>query len=437
MDVEDIASLNDELAPSIGTCGVMGTASTMALLIATLGLMPLHAATPAAVSSGRLRIAEETGRIAARLARERGPSPQKLLTYSSFHNAIVVLQAIGGSTNAVVHLLAIANRHPSLSPRINLQTIASIGNQVPLLVDLKPSGTSYMTDLHSSGGLPLLLHRLRPLLHLSAKSVTGQTLGEAIDAHRMPKFSDSQSVIRSLDSPLYPSSSLVVLSGNLCPKGAVMKASASLDRRLLDHCGRACVFDSAEDLAQRIDDPQLNVSADSVLVLKNIGPIGFPGIYHPHPIPLVSQPTTHSLTHSTLFCPGMPEAGLIPIPRKLARQGVKDMLRISDGRMSGTAGGTVILHVAPEAALPNSVFGVVEEGDLIEVNAAQGTIELFVDGREIAERIQKRIERGKGEEDAKRGRERGYRGLHMRCVNQTDQGCDLDFLVPEHWDAGS
>lgn len=278
LDIEEIAALNDELAPSVGTCGVMGTASTMALLVATLGLMPLHAATPAAVSSARIRVAEETGRIAARIAKNKVPSPQELLTYSSFHNAIVVLQAVGGSTNAVVHLLAIANRHPLLEPRISLQTIVSIGEEVPLLIDLKPSGTSYMTDFHASGGLPLLLHRLRPLLHLSAKTISGQTLGEAIDACHIPRFSSSQFVVRSLDDPLYPSSSLVILKGNLCPRGAVMKASASLDRRLLHHRGPACVFENSEDLAKRVDDPHLEVSADSVLLLKNIGPVGFPGI---------------------------------------------------------------------------------------------------------------------------------------------------------------
>lgn len=279
LDIEEIAALNDELAPSIGTCGVMGTASTMALLIAVMGLMPLHAATPAAVSSARIRVAEETGRIAARVAKDKGPSPQRLLTFSSFHNAIVVLQAIGGSTNAIVHLLAIANRLPSLNPRVTLSTISSIGKDVPLLVDLKPSGMSYMTDLHSMGGLPLLLQRLKPLLHLSAQTITGQALGEAIDSHRTPTFNAVQSVIRSVEDPLYPSSSLAVLNGNLCPRGAVMKASASLDRRLLHHRGPACVFENSEELTKRIDDPRLEVSADSVLVLKRIGPVGYPGIF--------------------------------------------------------------------------------------------------------------------------------------------------------------
>ncbi|KAK7745753.1 hypothetical protein SLS62_009634 [Diatrype stigma] len=432
IDMEDIATLNEELAPTAGTCGVMGTASTMACLLAALGMMPLKGATPPAVSAARLRVAEEAGSRAVALARDpdgdgRHHRPQSILSRESFLNAIVVLQAIGGSTNAVVHLMAIANRHPALAGTITPQTVDDVGRGVPLLVDLKPSGDGYMTDFHAAGGLPELLRHLRPLLHLGARTVTGQTLGEALDA--IPPFSLAASasaggnrnpVIRPLSDPLHPASSLVTLAGNLAPGGAIMKASASKDRRLLKHAGPAVVFKGTEDLAARIDDPDLDVTADSVLVLQGIGPIGFPG---------------------------MPEAGLIPIPRKLASQGVADMLRVSDGRMSGTAGGTVVLHVSPESADPRSVFGIVQDGDTIRVDVEARILSLEVGDDEIARRLAKRQERtqaerqtvgeGLGGEEAQQQQQhwvaresmRGYRGLYMRSVNQAEEGADFDFLT--------
>ena len=271
----------------------MGTASTMACITVALGLMPLRGASAPAVSAARLRVAEETGAnaVAGAAAKRR---PQTLLTKESFLNAITVLQAIGGSTNAVVHLMAIINRHPKVakSKEITLQTFDEVGRKVPLLVDLKPSGDNYMHDFHSAGGMLALLTVLRPHLHLSSMTITGETLGEAIDKHPFRTFPESEAVIRPLTNPLYPASSLVVLRGNLAPGGAVMKASASKDRRLLSHSGPAVVFKNSDDLAKRIDDPGLNVTKDSVLVLQNIGPIGNPG---------------------------MPEAGLIPIPRKFGR----------------------------------------------------------------------------------------------------------------------
>lgn len=374
--------------------------------------------TAPAVSSTRLRVAEETGKNAVKAALSvvdgagRPLSLTTLLSESSFHNAITVLQAIGGSTNGIVHLLAIANRHPRVCGKITLQTIDDIGRRTPLLVDLKPSGDNYMTDLHNAGGMLALLHTLRPLLKLEALTTTGQTLGEVLDATPFRTFASSQQIIRPLSSPLHASSSLVVLRGNLAPNGAVVKASASKYRRLLSHRGRAIVFAGPADLAARIDDPGLGADADSVLVLQGIGPVGF-------------------------LSPGMPEAGLLPIPRGLAARGVRDMLRISDGRMSGTAGGTVVLHVSPEAARPESVLGVVRDGDVIVCDVERRLLEVELGEEEIARRVAERRERldgkkeARGPADKKRTPTRGYRGLYERCVNQAEEGVDFDFLTAQ------
>lgn len=390
----------------------MGTASTMACITAALGLMPLRGASAPAVSSARLRIAEETGANAVAVAKAKR-TPQEMLAKESFLNAITVLQAIGGSTNAVVHLMAIINRHPHLHGKITLQTFDEIGQKVPLLIDLKPSGNNYMTDFHNAGGMLALLHVLRPLLHLSAITITGQTLGEVLDATPFRTFPFSQDIIRPLSNPLYASSSLVVLHGNLAPSGAIMKASASKDRRLLQHSGPAVVFKNSTDLALRLDDPDLAVTKDSVLVLQGIGPIGNPG---------------------------MPEAGLIPLPRKLAAQGVMDMLRLSDGRMSGTAGGTIVLHISPESAVPTSVLGVVRDGDVVTCDVENRILTLEVGDEEIAARVEERKGALEGEKDGEgsqgaqgvwkeRRVRRGYRGLYERCVNQAEEGADFDFLT--------
>ncbi|KAL6234275.1 hypothetical protein BDW75DRAFT_241281 [Aspergillus navahoensis] len=398
IDIEEISAISEELAPTIGTCGVMGTASTMACITTALGMMPLRGASAPAVSSARARVAEETGTNAVRAARSKW-KPQDILSKESFLNAITVLQAIGGSTNAVVHIMAIANRHPKVRGVITLQTFEAVGRKTPLLVDLKPSGDNYMTDFHNAGGMLALLHTLRPLLYLSAMTITGQTLGELLDASLFRDFSLSRQIIRPLSDPLYPSSSLVVLQGNIAPNGAVMKASASKDRRLLTHTGPVVVFENSADLAKRIDDPDLDVTADSVLVLKNIGPIGNPG---------------------------MPEAGLIPIPRKLAVAGVKDMLRISDGRMSGTAGGTIILHVSPESAVPESPFGIVQTGDLITCDIEGRELHLEISEEELKARIEARKAAA-----TEKPRQRGYRGLYERSVNQAQDGADFDFLTAD------
>ena len=381
----------------------MGTASTMACITAALGLMPLKGASAPAVSSARLRIAEETGANAVAVAAAKR-RPQEMLSKESFLNGITVLQAIGGSTNAVVHLMAIINRHPGVQGQITLETFDEIGRKVPLLIDLKPSGDNYMTDFHNAGGMLGLLHVLRPLLHLQAITITGQTMGEVLDSSPFRTFQFSSEIIRPLSNPLHLNSSLVVLRGNLAPKGAVMKASASKDRRLLQHSGPAVVFKNSTDLALRLDDPNLPVTKDSVLVLQCIGPIGNPG---------------------------MPEAGLIPIPRKLAAEGVTDMLRLSDGRMSGTAGGTIILHISPESVVPSSVLGVVQDGDVITCDVDKRVLRLEVSEEEIQRRVFERetaAAAGKGVWKERKVK-RGYRGLYERCVNQAEEGADFDFLT--------
>ncbi|KAL2408039.1 L-arabonate dehydratase [Exophiala dermatitidis] len=409
IDVEEISAINEELAPTAGTCGVMGTASTMACLTAALGLIPLKGASAPAVSAMRLRIGEETGRNAV-LAAQYKRTAQSILSRESFLNAITVLQAIGGSTNGVVHLMAIVNRHPNLQGQITLDDVDEIGKKTPLVVDLKPSGDNYMTDFHNAGGMVALLHTLRPLLKLSAMTISGQTLGELLDTTPFKTFPYSLEIIRPISNPLAKDSSLVVLRGNLAPNGSLMKASASKNRALLSHTGPAVVFSNTADLSLRIDDPELEVTADSVLVLQNIGPIGHPG---------------------------MPEAGLIPIPRKLASQGVTDMLRISDGRMSGTAGGTIVLHVSPESTQEESVLGVVRDGDQISIDVSRRSLHLEVSDEEIEKRIAIRkaeiYSKASDPHDPNvlvaRKTRRGYRGLYERCVNQAHVGADFDFLT--------
>ncbi|KAL2693561.1 hypothetical protein Neosp_000121 [[Neocosmospora] mangrovei] len=410
IDIEDISAINDELAPTGGTCGVMGTASTMACILVGLGMMPFAGATAPAVSATRLRIAEATGGHAVAACKNLDQlRPQTLLTRESFLNAIIVLQAIGGSTNAVVHLMAIIGRHPKVAGTITLDTVDEIGRKTPLLVDLKPSGDNYMTDFHNSGGMLALFHELKPLLYLDAMTVTGRTLGQEIAQNSLIPVPRELSVIQPFDKPLYPKSSLVVLRGNLAPGGAVMKASASKYRRLLQHSGRAVVFANSADLAERVDDPDLEVTPDSVLVLQSIGPIGNPG---------------------------MPEAGMIPIPRKIASQGVMDMLRLSDGRMSGTAGGTIGLHISPESADPDSVLGIIRNGDLITLDVEKRILSVDLTAEEIAQRIQERKKTFAASEGAaapwvKRKGMRGYRGLYMRHVNQAEAGADFDFLTAD------
>jgi dihydroxy-acid dehydratase len=389
IDEAEIADVNNQLVPGAGTCGVMGTASTMALVVEALGMMAPGGAAAPAVSADRRRIAEETGRIAVGLARS-GLTPDRIMTREAFENAVTVLMAIGGSTNAVIHLIAMAGR---VGVRLDLDAFDRIGRTAPVLVDLKPSGRHYMADLHDAGGLAPILRELRDLLHLDCLTVTGRTLGEELAA-ALPPF--RQTIVAPRSSPLHPTGGMAVLRGNLAPRGAIIKQSAA-GTKFLRHRGSAVVFASLADLAERVDDPDLDVTEESVLVLQNAGPKG---------------------------APGMPEAGYMPIPRKLAQAGVKDMVRISDARMSGTASGTIVLHVAPEAAV-GGPLGLVRTGDVIELDVEARRLELLVEPAELERR------RGERAPPVHAGSERGYRKLFLDSVTQADRGCDFDFLAPE------
>ncbi len=386
IDQQEIVDVNNQLVPSVGTCSVMGTASTMACIAEALGMTVPGGASPPAVTSARMRVAEQTGAVAVQLAKSRLTIDQ-ILTEQAFENAMRVLLAIGGSTNAIVHLTAIAGR---LGFEVDLQALDRMGRETPVLVDLKPSGQHYMEHFDAAGGMPALLRELKPLLHLDALTVTGRTLGEELE-RAAPPF--AQDVIRTRAQPIYPQGGIAVLRGNLAPGGAIIKQSAA-DAKLMEHEGRAVVFEGLEDLAHRIDSEDLDVQPEDVLVLKNIGPKG---------------------------APGMPEAGYIPLPRKLARQGVKDMVRISDGRMSGTAFGTIVLHVTPESAIGGPLAHV-RNGDRIRLSVEGREISLLVTDEELARRAQAHPVQ---EPQA----ERGYRKLFLETVTQADQGVDFDFLA--------
>ncbi len=382
---EEIEVVSGRLAPSVGTCMVMGTASTMACMVEAMGLaLPMSAAIPAPHAE-RLRCGEATGRVAVGLATRHAPMPSALVTRASLRNAMVVLQAIGGSTNGLVHLAAIAGR---VGLPLDLDAFDAIGREVPVLVDLKPSGDHYMEHLHHAGGVPRLLRELMPFLDLDAPTVMGGTLRDYADAaEEVP----DQTVIRPRTAPVKPTGGIAVLRGNLAPGGAVIKHAAATPG-LLRHTGRAVVFTSVEDMAARVDDPELDVAADDVLVLLNGGPKG---------------------------APGMPEAGYLPIPRKLAQAGVKDMVRISDARMSGTAFGTIVLHVTPESAV-GGPLGRVRTGDLIRLDVTARRIDVLVDEAEL----------GRREPAAARPAPvRGYAKLFHDTVTQADRGCDFDFLT--------
>jgi dihydroxy-acid dehydratase len=393
IDVAEIETINGRLAPTPGTCMVMGTASTMACIVETMGLALPLAATIPATHADRLRSAEASGKQAVAMAGQGGPTPRALMTKAAFRNALVVLQAIGGSTNGLIHLTAAAGR---CGIAIDLEELDRIGHEVPVLIDLKPSGKHYMEHFHWAGGVPRLLAELGDRLDLDATTVTGASLRScAAGAERVR----GQDVIRSAADPIYPSGSIAVLRGNLAPRGAIIKQSAASEA-LMTHTGRAVVFDSVEDMMRRIDAPDLDVAADDVLVLRNAGPIG---------------------------APGMPEAGYLPIPKKLAAQGVKDMVRISDARMSGTAFGTIVLHLVPEAAA-GGPLALVCDGDSIRLDVGSRRLDLLVDERELARRREALA--AQPSPGAAAAPERGYAALFHRSVLQADEGCDFDFLVP-------
>jgi dihydroxy-acid dehydratase len=386
----DIERVSERLAPTKGTCMVMGTASTMGCMVETLGMgLPGSGSIPA-THSDRLRVAEASGKLAAEMAKKQGPRPSEIMTAAAFRNALTVLQAIGGSTNALVHLTAVARR---LGIQIELEEFDAIGRKVPVLVDLKPSGDHYMEHFHWAGGNPRLMREIAPHLDASAKTVDGRTIKEVIEA---AEIVPNQTVIRTPKNPIKPTGGMAVLRGNLAPLGAVIKHAAA-SPNLMTHTGRAVVFDSLEDLAARGDDPNLDVKADDILVLRNAGPKG---------------------------APGMPEAGSFPIPMKLARAGVKDMIRISDARMSGTAFGTIVLHVAPESAV-GGPLAFVKTGDRITLDVPNRRLELLVDDKELETR-----RKAWTPPAPHPGSDRGYSGLFQREVLQADQGVDFAFLGP-------
>jgi dihydroxy-acid dehydratase len=384
---DEIDKIERRLASTAGTCAVMGTASTMASLAEALGMMPANSAAIPAVDADRLRMAEESGRIAVELmTTDRRPS--RIITERALENALRILLALGGSTNALIHLTAIAGR---LGLTIDLRRVNELSDTTPVLVDLKPTGVGYMEDLHTAGGIPAVMRELRHLLHLDCQTVTGEAIGDRIE--RAPAWVD-RAVIRSFAEPVRPNGGLVALFGNMAPRGAILKRSAA-DPALFERDGRAVVFDSLEDLAKRIDDPGLDAGPNDFLVLKNAGPAS---------------------------AAAMPEAGYLPIPAKLARGGLKDMVRISDARMSGTAYGTIVLHVTPDAA-SGGPLGLVRNGDRIRLSVAKRMIELLVDEAELKRRES-------AETAAKSIPERGYARLYDEQILQADEGCDFRFLRP-------
>jgi dihydroxy-acid dehydratase len=386
IDEPEIRRIEARLATTAGTCPVMGTASTMACLAETLGMMLPGTATIPAVHADRLRAGEESGMRAVALAQEGGPTPRQIVTPDAVENALSVLLAIGGSTNGILHLAAIAGRADIEVP---LRRFNELSDRTPVLVDLKPTGPHYMEDLFVAGGLGAVLRELQPLLNLETTSVTGETLRERLDGE--PDWVD-RSVVRPLAEPISEVGGLVALFGSLAPGGAILKRSAA-DARLFEHEGRTVVFASLEDLAARIDDPDLDVTPADVLVLQNAGP--------------------KSGT-------GMPEAGYLPIPGGLARAGVKDMIRISDARMSGTAFGTIVLHVTPEAAV-GGPLGLVQSGDRIRLSVRERRLDLLVEEEELARRRT-------ALPPAPPSPARGYARLYHDHVLPADFGCDFDFL---------
>jgi dihydroxy-acid dehydratase len=384
MDRDAIDAVEGRLSVTAGTCAVMGTASTMASLAEALGmLLPGTAAIPA-VHADRLRAAEASGKRAVELAKS-ALRPSQIITEGSVENALRVLLAIGGSTNAIVHLTAIAGR---AGIPVSLRRLNEISDSTPVLVDLKPTGQHYMSDLYAAGGVGAVMRELKPLLHLDCMTVAGLTLGEVLDRH--PAWVD-RTVVKPLKEPLAREGGLVALFGSLAPNGAILKRSAA-DPKLFEKEGRAVVFTSLDDLSARIDDPGLDVTPDDFLVLQNSGPkSGY----------------------------AMPEAGYLPIPAKLARAGLKDMVRISDARMSGTAYGTIVLHVSPEAAV-GGPLALVRNGDRIRLSVKSRSIDLLVS--------QPEIEKRKAAWRPAAPPARGYAKLYMDHVLQAEHGCDFDFL---------
>jgi dihydroxy-acid dehydratase len=376
--------LQSNIVRSAGHCMTMGTASTLAVLAEVLGLAPPGNGTIPAADSGRLRLAEQAGRVIVDAVHD-GRRPSQLLTPAAFDNAIRVFHAVAGSTNVVIHLIALAGR---LGLELPLSRFDELAQTTPALLNLKPAGQFLMEDFHYAGGLPGLCRELAPLLDLTTATVCGGTLGDQIRGGNVW----NREVIRPLEDPVGTDGGLSVLFGNLAPRGAIIKHSAA-SQHLLAHRGRAVVFENNAELHARIDDPSLDIQADDVLVLKNAGPIGGPG---------------------------MPEWGLLPLPTRLLQRGVRDMVRISDARISGTAAGTVVVHVTPEAAV-GGPLAAVQTGDLILMDVPARRLDLLLDDAELKRRLRDRS-------SPAASAERGYRKLFLGHVLQADHGCDFDFL---------
>ena len=381
---EEIDVVEGRLATTAGTCAVMGTASTMACIAETLGMsLPGSAAIPA-VHSDRLVTAEFSGKTAVDLI-TNPRLPSEIITGKSVENAFRVLMAVSGSTNAIVHLTAVAGR---LGIRIPNARLNQISDETPVLVDLKPVGDGYMEDFFAAGGVGAVLREIRHLLHLDTVDVTGQVLGDRLEPEM--DWVDRR-VIREFENPVSDQGGLISLKGNIAPDGAIFKRAAATPA-LFETEGRAIVFEGLQDLAKRVDDPDLDIEAGDIMVLKGAGPIAA----------------------------GMPEAGYLPIPKKLAQAGVKDIVRISDARMSGTAFGTIVLHISPEAGA-GGPLAAVRNGDRIRLSVKDKSIDLLVPDQQIANRL--------GEFVPLEGHKRGYRALYERAVLQAPDGCDFDFLT--------
>jgi dihydroxy-acid dehydratase len=388
VDEQEISQVEGQLAVTAGTCAVMGTASTMACLAEALGLtLPGTAAIPA-VHADRLRAAEATGAAAVRLLGS-SHTPDRIVNGKSIENALRVLLALGGSTNALIHLTAIAGR---AGIRISLEQFNELSDTTPVLVNLKPVGHGYMEDFFAAGGMGALLRELKPLLHLDCMTATGETLAERL-ANEPGAYVD-RSIIAEFGKPFEPVGGLVALFGNLASGGAILKRSAA-DPKLFEHEGRAVVFSSLADLAARVDDPSLDVNPEDVLVLQHAGP------------------------HAEAC---MPEAGYLPIPKKLAQRGIKDMIRVSDARMSGTAYGTIVLHVTPDAA-SGGPLALVRSGDRVRLSVKERRIDLLVDDAEMRKRAATM-------KPASAKPERGYAKLYAQEILGADEGCDFAFLRP-------
>ena len=382
---QDWEEIQNSILRSPGHCMVMGTASTMACLSEILGMALPGNGTIPAVDSRRHQIAEQSGFQIVKMISEK-TTPSKIMTNKAFENSIIGLHALGGSTNAIIHLNAIAGR---LSIDLPLNLFDEFSKSTPVITNLKPSGEFLMEDFHYAGGMQALIKEIIPLLHSEATGVSGLKISELAAMAR----NDNKNVIKSLDNPLFPEGGLAVLKGSLAPEGAIIKHSAA-SPHLLNHTGRAIVFDDNDDLTQRINHEKLNIKSEDILILKNSGPKG---------------------------APGMPEWGFLPIPDKLLKAGIRDIVRISDARMSGTAFGTVVVHTAPESALENSPMSVVKTGDIIKLNVDKRSLDLLVEPSEIRKRF-KNINPPKATHGS------GYTELYKKHVLQAPEGCDFDFL---------